>query len=263
MKWISNLTGRYRYRIHFATILVLSLALIVGGEAVTPTVSAAVTRVLYYPFFRIKSTVMELSAVSRENQRLQLALVEAGRELSLLEEADRENLRLRAVLGFTPPAGYALLPAKVIAVFGEGLPVAAVINRGANEAVWVDQALINEQGLIGRVTSVSPTTATVQLLTDPAHRIAVRVAETRETGIVKYRAARGLILDNFPIHAAIQVGDQILSSGLGGIYPAGLLVGTVESVERPADQPFCRVKLTPAANFNSLEELFILKPNSL
>ena len=79
-------------------------------------------------------------------------------------------------------------------------------------------------------------------------------------GIVKYRFGEGLILDNFPIQGNIVEGDVVVSSGLGGIYPAGLVVGTVATVEREEDEAFCRVRLHPAANFSSIEELFILMP---
>ena len=68
-----------------------------------------------------------------------------------------------------------------------------------------------------------------------------------------------MTLDNLPIQSTIAAGDLILSSGLGGIYPTGLKVGTVVEVTHPEDEPFCRVKLRPLANFNSIEELFILK----
>ena len=65
-----------------------------------------------------------------------------------------------------------------------------------------------------------------------------------------------------PIQGSINVGDTVLSSGLGGIYPPGLIVGFVESVERPEEEPFCEVRLKPAPDFRSLEELFILRSES-
>ncbi len=259
MKWISNLSGRFGRNVHLIAVLVLCLVLIFGGHRVTSLVSGATINIFYYPFFKVKNTVTELSAVNAENSRLQLALVEASVRLSRLEEAERENARLRTVLGFDPPAGYSLLPARIISVAGGVVPTAAVINRGARDSICVDQPLINEQGLFGRVVSVSSDVSTVQLLTDPAHRVAVRVAGSREMGIVKYQHGRGMVLANFPVQGSIEVGDLIVSSGLGGIYPPGLAVGTVTSVVRPEEEPFCQVCLASAANFNSLEEVFILR----
>ena len=262
MKWISNLFSRYWRNVHFVIVLVLSLVLIFGGDKVTGPVSGTAAWIFHYPFSKIKNTLVDLNSVSSENRRLQLALVEAASRLSRLEEVERENARLRAVLGFEPPAGYSLVPAEVISIMGEKVAVAAVISCSAGDSIQVDQPLINEQGLIGRVVSVFNEFATVQLLTDPAHRVAVRVASSREMGIARYRVTEGLILDNFPVQGSIDEGDHVLSSGLGGIYPSGLMVGVVVSVERPEEEPFCRVRLAPAVNFNSLEEMFILRTDS-
>ncbi len=261
MRWISNLFSRYWRNVHFIFVLLLSLILILGGGQVTGLVSGVATAVFYAPFAEIKNTLVSLATVNADNERLHLALAEAEAKVVQLEEMERENARLRDSLGFTPRENYTLLPAEVVSVSGDHVSLAAIINRGARDSVEIDQPLINEQGLIGRVVSVAPLSATVQLLTDPTARVAVRIADSREMGIVKYQVRTGMILDNFPIQGSIKEGDLILSSGLGGIYPPGLVVGTVTSVERPEEEPFCRIRLQPAANFNSLEELFILRVN--
>jgi rod shape-determining protein MreC len=262
MKWISDLFSGHWRAINLFSILALCLVLILGGSQVTSLVSGAIVTSFYYPFFKVESSVSELVSVRETNERLLKQLVETTMQVERLEEAERENTRLRAILGFEPPAGYTLLQARVISVTGEKLPIAAEINRGARDSVMVDQALINEFGLIGRVVSVFENVSTVQLLTDPANRVAVRVAnaDSREMGIVKYRTFEGMFLDNLPIQSSIRVGDTVISSGLGGLYPPGLRVGVVESVERPEEEPFCTVHLAPAANFSSLEELFLLRP---
>jgi rod shape-determining protein MreC len=262
MKWISDLFSGHWRTINLGSILGLSLALILGGPSVTSVVSGVIISSWYYPFVKIKNSVMDLNGVRSENQRLHAALVEASLRLTQLEEAERENARLRGILGFEPPAGYSLLQARVIAVTGPDLPTAAEINRGSHDLIEVGQPLINEYGLIGRVTSVFANVSTVQLLTDPAHRVAVRVAASRDMGIVRYRTFEGMILDNLPIQGGIKVGDTVVTSGLGGLYPPGLIVGYVDEVVRPEEEPFCQVRLRPAANFSSLEELFVLRPES-
>jgi rod shape-determining protein MreC len=215
--------------------------------------------VFHPPFALVQSTIVDLAQVSRENERLQLALREATLLLTRLQEIDRENERLRGILNFDPPPDYVLVQAKVVSVSGAAAPVSAVINRGTRDSVEVNMPIINQQGLIGRVVSVFDNVATVQLLTDPTHRVAARVAESRGMGIVRYSSTDGMLLDNYPIQDSIRVGDQILSSGLGGIYPPGLVVGTVAAVGRPEEAPFCDVTVDPAANFNTLEELFVMR----
>ncbi|RKX22433.1 MAG: rod shape-determining protein MreC [Candidatus Zixiibacteriota bacterium] len=258
MKWISNLFARYWRSVHFLIIFQLSLTFVFGGDQIASRVSGVVVGAFHYPFFMIRNTFVELSRVNQENQRLQQELVEFSTRFSRFEEMERENVRLRAILGFDPPAGYSLVPAKVISIAGDLVPTAAIINCGLNDSVEVDQPLINEQGLIGRVVTVASDVATVQLLTDPAHRVAVRIANSRDMGIAKFKPSQGMILDNVPVQANIKEGDLVVSSGLGGIYPPGLVVGTVVSVSRSEEEPFCDVHLETAADFNSLEELFIL-----
>jgi len=260
MTWISSLVSRYRRNIHIITILLFSGISIFGSNRLTGLVSEAILGSLYQPFFKIRAYVEDLSSVNAENRRLRMSLVETTLRLSELEDVKRENLRLRSVLNFEPPPGYSLLPARMMSVSGDGLPVSAVINRGEVDSVFVNQALINQEGLIGRVFSVTPSYATIQLLTDPGSRVAVRIAESREMGIVRHMPSKGMILDNFPVQGQISEGDVVLSSGLGGVYPAGLLVGRVLSVERPEREPFCSVRLEAAAKISSLEDLFILRP---
>jgi len=258
MNLLSSLLARSWRNVHLAIITVLSIALISGLFGVERFVSRVVVSGLYEPFFYIKNAVNDLTTAADERDVLRESLVEASMKLSLQEEAFRENLRLRSILGFEPPASYHIIPAKVISVSGVGLPTAAIINRGSKDSIKVDQSVINQAGLVGRIIAVTENHATVQLLTDPLNRVAARVSSSREMGIVKYRTNRGLILDNFPVQGTVAVGDTILTSGLGGIYAPGLLIGTVTSVERPEREPLCKVDIATAANFRSIEELFVL-----
>jgi rod shape-determining protein MreC len=259
MSWISGLFSRYWRNAHFVTILALVAVLLVRGLGVTPLVSQGILSSLYYPFTRIKVAVADLMAVHEENQKLREKLVDTSVKVAMLEEAERENIRLRSIIGFEPPTGYSLLPAKVLSVRGDQMPTTVVINKGEAEGVQINQPIINEEGLLGKVISVSGIYATVSLLTDPTNRVAVRVAESREMGIAKYVLSKGLIVDNVPSQGDVKQGDLILSSGLGGVYPSGLVVGTVKAVERPKQEPFLIIRLAPAADFNSLDELFVLR----
>lgn len=260
MNQISNLFPKDWRNLHYTLIVFFSLLLIIGVPAINRLTSQAIINSLYFPFFKLKNLMVEMSTISAENDLLREKLVESNTRIAILEEAARENERLRSILGFDPPAGYSLLPAKVVSVsYGGHRPVAAIINKGANDSVAIDQAVVNQQGLIGRIKEVMNNLAVVQLLTDPANRVAARVSDSREMGIVKFQSEQGLILDNFPVQGTIHEGDMIVSSGLGGVYVAGLLVGKVGTVVRKPDEPFCEIELQSAAVFSSVEELFVLR----
>ena len=263
MKWISNLVSGYVRTFHFVIICILVSALVAGGPQVTSLTSGAIVQVFYYPFSLLRNTAIDLIRVNEDNQRLRHALTETTLQLNRFNEIERENERLRGILDYEPPPGYDLFQARVLSVSGVTGQVSAEINRGARDSIRVNMPVINEQGLIGRIIEVSETVSQVQLLTDPTHRVAARVAESREMGIVRYRNREGLLLDNFLIQGEIKVGEQVLSSGLGGIYPAGLVIGVVGSVERPEEATFCRVVIKPAVNFSSIEELFVLRVHEL
>ncbi len=263
MTWISSVVTKYRRNINVFLALSICTILILDFFGINQYVSQGGLASFHAPFSKIKHTIEELSDVAIHNVELRQSLVEASLRLEELEEMKRENIRLRSVLGFDPPPGYSLLPARMMSITGEKNGISAVVNRGTNDSVAINQSVINQRGLIGRVMSVTSDYATIQLLTDPKNRVAVRVASSREMGIVRYSLSSGLIVENFQVQGRIVVGDLLLSSGLGGIYPGGLAVGTVTSVERPKEEPFCNIKLLPAADFSSLEELFILRPNNL
>ncbi len=263
MNWISTQFSRHWRNIHIGTVAVLVAGLVFGPHTATDFVSQTVLSGLYYPFFKVESSFELLVSQADANAELRASLAEVSLQVTQLEEANRDNLRLRAALGFEPPPGYRLIPAEVVSVSGTRTPMAATINRGTDSDVYLHLPVINQDGLIGRISAAQSDFASVQLLTDPANRVAARVASSREMGIVKYTASKGMTLDNFPLHGEIAVGDTILSSGLGGVYPAGLTVGVVTSIVREEEQPFCRVSLEPAANFQAIEELFVLGAEDL
>jgi rod shape-determining protein MreC len=258
MTWLPGLFFKGRSA-HFLVMALAITLLLIPALGISTFLSEAALNTIYFPFFHVKNTINDLASVHEVNQKLRQALVDASIRVTLLEEAGRENIRLRSILGFEPPSGYTLLPAKVMAVTGNKLPVSAIVNRGEMDGVRLNEPIINEEGLLGRVSSLTETHCTIQLLTDPTNRVAVRVAESREMGIAKYVPSQGMIVDNIPSQGDVKQGDLILSSGLGGVYPPGLVVGTVIAVERSKQEPFLIVRLAPSADFNSLDELFVLR----
>jgi rod shape-determining protein MreC len=259
MNRFSAMLSARRRSLSLGLVIALSLFLLYGPPAVPDFVSQLFIRTIYYPFYQMRIGFSQITIRSSVNDRLQEALTESSLRVSELEEMRRENERFRDALGFEPPAAYHLTPAKVNFVVGDPVPTTATVNKGARHGVIVNQAVIDRYGLLGKVVTVSGDNSVIQLLTDPSNRVAVRSATSREMGIIKYSVSRGMFLDNFPVEGTIKTGDTIITSGLGGVYPPGLLVGTVSGVEYPTDRPFCDVSVRPFVNMYAIEELFILK----
>ncbi|HOP07870.1 MAG TPA: rod shape-determining protein MreC [candidate division Zixibacteria bacterium] len=262
MNLISNLSHKNWRVIHLILVVLLATALIIGRVQVAPLVSELIGGSFFLPFFKLRTYVTELANVNIERERLSLELAETSEQLAFYQEIAHENERIREMLGFEPPPGYRLLQAKVVSVTGSDIPVSALVNRGILDSVEVNLPVISREGLVGRVEDVTPDHCLVQLLTDPRNRVATRVASSREMGIVRYLPSEGMLLTNFPNQGEIAVGDTVVSSGLGGVYPPGLMVGYVTEVTRPENRPDAEISLQPAANFHSIEQLFILLPEA-
>ena len=166
--------------------------------------------------------------------------------------------RLRALLGFVPPVGFRIVPAEIIGVYGEGVPNTVLINLGAEDSILVNQTVVNQSGVAGRVARVMDDYSVVYLLTEPRCRVAARVKASREQGIIRYSMSHGMYLDNLPQHGEVVVGDTVVTSGLGGIFPEGLVIGALTGVTSPEKEFFYDITVRPAVNFNGLDELYIL-----
>jgi rod shape-determining protein MreC len=247
-----------RVIIHAVFVLLISLALLLAGQRVTGLVGNATVTLLYYPFFKLKNTIFRLANAADETRALRASLVELSARLQLFNEMLEENRRLRALLGFVPPEGFKIVPTEIVRVRGSDIPNTVLINMGDEDSIRVNQTVINRNGLAGRVARVMNDYSVVYLLTEPRCRVAARVKRSREQGIIRYSMNRGMYLDNLPRQGDVKIGDSVITSGLGGIFPEGLVIGTVTSVDSPEREFFYDITVEPAVNFNGLDELYIL-----
>lgn len=189
--------------------------------------------------------------LQQENERLHRELqVNASRLHRLLAVAE-ENQRLRELLGGT--RGYRL-DAQLAGIIDVDLDPSRqriVLDVGGNDGVRVGQAMIDAGGVLGQVIEVTPRHSTALLLTDPEHAVPVQVARTGLRAIV-YGTGRTdmLRLPSIPQSGDIRVGDRLVTSGIGGRFPAGFPVGVVESVQPDETQLFVVAEARPAARLD-------------
>ncbi len=259
MSWLSSLRAKYAKNIHFGTILLVAALLLGTGGVVSSPVNDIVYTVFHYPFVIVRTNIEELLVQSNKEQELTEMLVETSIKISLIGEAQKENKRLREMLEFQPPTNYSLLASRVVATAGERLPILVTINKGSETGVEINQTVINQYGLVGKVNVVNSNSAIVELLTSQVNRVAARITSSRDMGIIKYNFEDGMTMEHVPVQSEVKTGDTVISSGLGGIYQGGFLIGIVEDVERIKDNPFCIIKIKSSVNFNSIEELFLIE----
>lgn len=195
-----------------------------------------------------------------ENERLREELLFAQRELQLLAGLATENSRLRALQEASASVDGRVLTAEIINISSSPGSRRVLINRGATDGVLEGQALLDANGLMGQVTEVLPFTSWVMLITDSRHGTPVQVNRNGERAIA--RGSRGdipeLELEYVPDTSDIEVGDLLVSSGLGQRFPKDYPVAEVTSVVHDRGQPFARIKARPLAQMDRTRHVMLL-----
>lgn len=178
------------------------------------------------------ASVRGFGSLARENQRLGSELAALRAEIRDLRALAAENEELRRELRFHARAPRQLIACEVLARDPDGWWQTLRLNKGRADGVLPNLAVVAAEGLIGRTVEVSEHTADVLLVSDPACKVAVRIPRTSTFGVLAGRGPswRGETLcriDFVNKNAAIRPGDEVVTSGLGGIFPKGLLVGYV------------------------------------
>jgi rod shape-determining protein MreC len=178
--------------------------------------------------------------------------------LSQLEESAVENRRLHSLLGFREMSSYELEPVRVVAREPSQRLRSVVIDGGKRRGVTPFMPVVNADGLVGKVVHVLPYMSLVQLLPDPLNRTSVTIRPSRVVGVLE--TENGIVLFvRCRTHAEVDSGDTVVTSGLGGIYPKGLFVGTVRRLAADEDPLFVRAVVDPFVRFNRLEEAFVMR----
>ena len=203
------------------------------------------------------------SALSQE-RAAKLALARQADRVALADELARENQRLRALLDLRPALAVKSMAAEITHAAADPFSRKVVVDRGSAHGVQPGSAVINESGLLGQVTRSYLLTSEVTLLTDREAAIPVLNQRTKQRSAAFGGAAGGadpsLELRYLAGNADVQEGDTLVTSGLDGLFPAGLAVARVAAVERRADTGFARIRLNPAAQVDAVRHVLILEP---
>jgi len=198
--------------------------------------------------------------VRQENRRLQRQLEVLQGQLAHYQEAYLQQQRLRELLDFRTLTFPQAVVAEVIGIDPSPWSEVVTINKGSRDGLRKDIAVATHQGLVGRTIEMAPHYATVLLVTDRRSAVDALIQRTRARGIVVGKARRLCELRYVDLHADIQVGDTVVATGLGEVYPKGLLIGTVATVHQKPQGLFHEVEVQPAVDLAQLEEVLALVP---
>ena len=201
--------------------------------------------------------------LSRENSTLRAEGRILNARLQKMQVLQAENTRLRNMLGSSRKLADQVLVAELLSVDQNPYRQLIEINKGAIEGVAIGHAVIDDFGVMGQVIHVNRYTATTILISDPEHAIPVQFTRSGTRSVAFGNgSADQLELRYLPATADIMVGDQLVTSGLGGRFPADYPVATVTSISEDLTRGFVSVLAKPLARLDSSREVLVIKPNN-
>ena len=206
-----------------------------------------------------RETLAARDALLEENARLKGELRDHDVRLQRMATLEAENVRLRAMLDSSLRVADRMLVAEILAVDPDPYRQRFTINRGALNGVYAGQALLDAEGVVGQIDIVDALTSQAVLISDSNHGLPVAVNRTGLRTIALGTGETGLL--NLPYltnSADVQVGDLLVTSGLGGVFPPGYPVGRVTAVQRRPGQSFARVLAQPSAGLDRGREVLLV-----
>jgi len=205
--------------------------------------------------------ISEIDKLKEENQNLKdenTKLKEAERELEVLKS---ENNTLKDYLNLKNKyADYSTVPAYVIERTYSNYDKIVIINVGSKDGIEVNMPVISESGLVGHVISVTDNSAKVQTIVDTGSTVSATISTAPESIL-----AKGTISENeqikatsIPADATVLQGDTVVTSGLGGIYPKGILIGTIKDIVNTKNQTDRYANIETATKFNTLQTVLVI-----
>lgn len=203
------------------------------------------------------------SQLIADNKRLRRELLVQNGRLQRMSALEAENARMRALLDSTAKVGDQVLIAEIMSVDMDRLRHRVVLNRGSRDGAFIGQALIDASGIVGQITRDRGNSAEALLITDPDHAVPVEIVRNGlRTIAVGTGDLERLSLPFMARNSDVKVGDQLVSSGLGGTFPAGYPVGSVLEVRGDTGEPFLTVSAKPAAALDRVREVLLVRPQA-
>lgn len=197
--------------------------------------------------------------LERENRELQARYLQLAARLQRFEALEAENRHIRELLSSSALVPDRVLIAEIISLNQDPYRNQIVLNKGRRDGVYPGQALIDAHGVLGQIVSVDRTRSTALLVTDPDHGIPVQILRTgMQTIAVGSGNTLGLRLPFLASNADVKVGDMLVSSSLGGRFPAGYPVGSIYELRHVAGEHFMEALVAPAAHPNQSRQVLLV-----
>jgi rod shape-determining protein MreC len=194
-----------------------------------------------------------------ENRQLRAQALQQGAELQRFRTMQAENDHLRGLLGVAPAMPQPAWLAEVVHAGRDPFTRKVIVNLGSQQGVETGQAVVDEIGVVGQVTRVYSFSSEVTLVTDKDLAVPIQVERNGLRAIAFGDSRSNAInLPYLPVNVDIREGDTLVTSGIDGVYPAGLAVARVARIQRQADSPFARIACMPVAGIESHRQVLLV-----
>jgi rod shape-determining protein MreC len=208
-------------------------------------------------------TLLTLRTLQQDAAALAVRNLQLEAQIESLREVETENEQLRAMLNFAQVRPRlelrgAQIVARKIGEESTNFLDTILIDLGRQHGIEVGMPVVTDQGLVGRISEVTDSVSKVLLLTDPSSSASALLADSRLNGVVRGSSSGDLVMDFIPQGPTFEVGEMVLSSGLGGKFPKGIAIGAIESIESQPNAVFQKAVVRPAVDFGSLETVMVI-----
>ena len=198
-----------------------------------------------------------------ENKRLVRQLQENETTLNKSREALATNASLRKLLEFKNGIAQPVIAATIIGKDPSAWFRSVIINQGSNSGIIKGNPVVNSDGIVGQVFTISPNYAKVLLAIAPSSAIDVLLQKSRVRGILKGTGTLTYRLEYILKTAEVEEGDHVVTAGYGGVFPTGLPVGVVSKIIKKPRGMFHEIEVTPAVDYQTLENILIIEQQNL
>jgi rod shape-determining protein MreC len=261
MHWIIRFFSYHRNLASFLLLACASLWMMTSAPVKQEKIARILSFSIFYPFQFYFSQTSKIKNIFSENRKLKVDNASLAATIAMLKEQAQESGRLEALLNLRNNYTYDLLVARVVAREPSSVSRSVVISAGKDNDVAPYMPVMTSQGAVGKVVLALPHMSLVQLLNDPSNRTSVLTQRSREVGILETENGDDFFI-RYRTHADVNPGDTIVTSGLGGVYLRGLVIGVVSRIVTGGDPLFKTVFVTVSVDFNRLEEVFVIRVKS-
>ncbi len=204
-----------------------------------------------------------LIGLEEENKKFRKEIASLKRKINRDREMYLEGKRLKKLLNLKGNINYHTVVARVTGRNRSSVFKTILINRGTTDGVKMGSPVLTDKGIVGRVVETSWNVSRVLLLVDYNSNVDALIQGSRAQGVMQGRGSEGCILKYVRRSEEAKVGDLVVSSGLAGIFPKGLLLGAIKRVEKKEFGLFQEIDVSPAVDFSRLEEVVVILPDEV